>query len=642
MPDQKPPKANFLRLVTPTSPRNELTRDSFARHGWQNSLFASENTSLAIFIGVDQTTEADFATAISSSRPRAVIDIRKVPRFDLGSLNRRRVFALFTSSGTQYFDVSGKMSQQAPREMADRILSSRGDAPIEGPLAFLVDSDQLAEDYISSLLEALPGLTQPWDVLRVPTIESPPQLERRVIFISHANPQDNAFATWLSQQLSLLGYDVWADISNLDGGELFWDDIERTIRSEAAKVIVVLSKSAQHKPGVLDEIDLAVRIERANSFRRFVLPVRLDDLPFSEVRANLGRKNIVDFSANWATGLQAIASVLEKDRVPRAEGPKVSAINRWIRSQLGNTGRLVATPERVISNWLPITQLPSHVRLFSISLPLEKIQGAVANLRVPSFRYHRLVGSFSEAPEIHRSISSEISFKEEYAIPIEEFLRGKTADLPGMRGVEARKIVSSLLRQTWDFAMMDQGLIAFATAAGGNAWYMPAHFLEQNKVQYIDEAGKRRRKSLVGWSERRKVFWHFAVESRPSVGIAQHFVLRPHVIFTADGRTPVASKERMHLLRRRFCKSWWNDRWRDLLIAFVSWLNTSMNEKLPIDGQHGILIAPTLMSLESPASLSAPSGADDITEKDELDSDELDDIDDMQEAWVDETEDDGP
>jgi hypothetical protein len=49
----------------------------------------------------------------------------------------------------------------------------------------------------------------------------------------------------------------------------------------------------------------------------------------------------------------------------------------------------------------------------------------------------------------------------------------------------------------------------------------------------------------------------------------RRIVLRPHVIFTEDGKTPIYSVQRMHILLRSFCKSWWNDRWRDLLVAFV-------------------------------------------------------------------------
>ena len=43
--------------------------------------------------------------------------------------------------------------------------------------------------------------------------------ERRIVFISHANPEDNEFTSWLGSRLVNAGYDVWADILSLVGGE---------------------------------------------------------------------------------------------------------------------------------------------------------------------------------------------------------------------------------------------------------------------------------------------------------------------------------------------------------------------------------------------------------------------------------------
>src|SRR5271157_1238700 len=37
----------------------------------------------------------------------------------------------------------------------------------------------------------------------------PTPAPRRLLFISHANPEDNAFATWLATQLAIAGYEVW-------------------------------------------------------------------------------------------------------------------------------------------------------------------------------------------------------------------------------------------------------------------------------------------------------------------------------------------------------------------------------------------------------------------------------------------------
>jgi len=100
-------------------------------------------------------------------------------------------------------------------------------------------------------------------------------------------------------QLGNAGYEIWSDVIKLIGGELFWDDIEDAIRNHSAKVVVAVSKSAIGKAGVLDEIAVAIGVERSQKIANFVVPLRLDDIDFNDFRANLTRKNVIDFSGGW-------------------------------------------------------------------------------------------------------------------------------------------------------------------------------------------------------------------------------------------------------------------------------------------------------------------------------------------------------
>lgn len=81
------------------------------------------------------------------------------------------------------------------------------------------------------------------------TQSSSPQPARRLVFISHANPEENDFVRWLGVQLASAGYEVWSDITRLIGGEVFWDDIEDAIRRHTAKFILVVSNAALRKEG---------------------------------------------------------------------------------------------------------------------------------------------------------------------------------------------------------------------------------------------------------------------------------------------------------------------------------------------------------------------------------------------------------
>ncbi|MFK4652608.1 hypothetical protein ABIF97_002542 [Bradyrhizobium japonicum] len=639
------PKANFLRLVD-SGPAEPLTENSFARPAWQNTLFASANPSLIVIVDCEHVTDHELVTTLTGSKPKQVFDIRRVPRFDIGRLTRRAAFEAFQEAGAHYIDLTSIHRQNKLSPSPEAIGKAMNDAlsfsSKDGAIAILVENSQFSEEYITTLLDALPSENEePWDVFRVPLAASaaPAPGHREVIFISHANPKDNEFAVWLAQQLTLCGYSVWCDVNNLSPGDRFWEDIENCIRNRCAKVIVVLSKTSQSASGVLDEIDLAIRVERASQLTRFVLPVRLDDLPFAEVRANLGRKNIIDFHKNWATGLKSIIDVLARDRVPRIDGAALNALN--FGAQKSHAVRVIDRPERLTSNWLAIRKLPPFVYYYDVAAPLEQVEAIAAAMRTPSFRHLRLIGMFSDAKQSAPSEYSEM-LTERYKVDIETFLAGRSTNAPSIKPRDAHNMVVSMLRQAWNKEMTDRGLKSFAMASNSLAWYMPSNLLDRNTVTFLDSDQKKRRKVMVNWSERRKVFWHFAVEARPSLGLQPRYTLRQHVIFTADGQTPLVSKERMHVLRRRFCKSWWNDRWRDLLIGFVAWLNSSP-DKLTLDASLQVELDQQLLSFISPLSLdSGESSADgrnlepdddELSDDDSDISDEIDDpVSDMQDV----------
>lgn len=619
------PRPNFLRVVD-AAPVEQLTKDAFTRPAWQNTLFANANPSLIVFVDCDHVTDQELITTLIGSHPKLIFDVRRVPRFDMGRFSRREAFRIFREVGSQYVDLSSIHRQNrpepSPEAIGNSIQDSRHAAQKGGPIAVLVENSQFSEEYISTLLAALPPEGQgPWDVFRVPFRPASPSSnsERDVVFISHANPKDNEFSVWLAQQLTLCGYSVWCDVRDLSAGDKFWDDIEDCIRSRCAKFIVVLTRTSQTASGVLDEIDLAIRVERSQQLVRFVLPVRLDDLPFSEVRANLGRKNIIDFHKNWAAGLKSILDVFDRDRVPRADIPYPNALH--FGTPRSKSAMLVfERPELLTSNWLPIRELPPFVYFYDVAAPMEQIDGIASSLNTPTFKHLRLIGSFSDLNRRETGMKTGV-LTERYRIAFSNFLDGNDKGGPHIKPRDAHNLSISMLRQAWNAEMDSRGLKSFTLASNSVAWYMPIDLVERNTVTFLDADQKKRRKTMVNWSERRKVFWHFAVEARPVLGSEPRYVLRQHVIFTADGRTPLVSKERMHVLRRRFCKSWWNDRWRDLLVAFVAWLDPASNRAFGVAGVH-VQLDNSLLQFVSPLSLER-STVDSDAEMTDLDDEEL-------------------
>src|SRR6266481_5994542 len=119
---------------------------------------------------------------------------------------------------------------------------------------------------------------------------SHPSSDRRTIFISHAAPQDNQFALWLSSKLALAGYRVWIDRNRLRGGHDFWDEIELVLRKEAIKQIVVFTANVR-KSGVKKELALGEVMKAKLGDANFMIGIRNDSSEFHDAPPELLRGN---------------------------------------------------------------------------------------------------------------------------------------------------------------------------------------------------------------------------------------------------------------------------------------------------------------------------------------------------------------
>ena len=262
-----------LRVVETVSRPAEHAPEAFEPVTRERSLFPTVNPNILMFIDFTTVDEAELLTLTISSKPTNIIDLRVVPRFDIGTLNRKLVFSIFEKAGAKYHDLGAligpahmRQNAGAPEPLARAVLERvfKSDTAVQGPVAILLDAKCSAAAFTDAFAAILDKANPAgWQTMRVPAVQSAPMSgSRSIVFISHATPNDNPFASWLSTQLTLSGYEVWTDFERLGGGELFWDTIEDIIRNRAAKVIVAASCLAQTRSGVLDEIALALSIER--------------------------------------------------------------------------------------------------------------------------------------------------------------------------------------------------------------------------------------------------------------------------------------------------------------------------------------------------------------------------------------------
>ena len=397
-----------------------------------------------------------------------------------------------------------------------------------------------------------------------------------VLFLSHANPEDNEFARWLSLQLARLGYPVWCDLTRLLGGEDFWSDIEVAIRQGAAKFLYVLSRHSNEKQGPLQELSVALAVARQKGLHDFIIPLRIDDLPYQDINIQLNRLNAIDFSNGWAPGLKRLAGKLELDGIPNDPRFSPSSVADWW-SGGGNPGKSVLHSAEVYkSNWFPIEQLPEVAYLHSVPNFAERSD--FWDLPFPYWEMRGIVLSFAHADNVNQYLRNGVRVGDSFEVNPFDFLNG--LDSPFVVGEqEARRAMVGLLRKGWRSFVRSVGLYEHRLSNGIPAFYLPDGLLRKNRVQ-ISRTGRRATwRTLVGHRSRGhgidgdplKRYWHFAVDV--PVGLEPWLVYKlvPHILFSTDGKT-ILDDGNVQRYRRSQGRDWWNAEWRDRTLGLMSWL----------------------------------------------------------------------
>lgn len=420
---------------------------------------------------------------------------------------------------------------------------------------------------------------------------------RNVIFISHATPDDNEFTRWLGLQLAQEGYSVWSDVTHLLGGESFWSDIETAIRNHTIKFIFVLTKTSNARQGTLDELHLAKTVAKTHDFHDFIIPIRFDDLPYSEINVALHRTNAIDFTKSWAEGLARLMEKLEKENTPKSPANfNKDAVATWWRNNFDGLQMLKEEEEVLFSNWFQFTSYPEVVYVH------ETAQGAyVGNEIYPYYDIGNSIVSFATSDDL--KISECISTKE---ISMETLIN---------KGIINSRVSVNDLRNAITFILKDGISAAFKKTGLGVRdmannrkcyYFMPEHFTSKF-VKYDVENVLSGKRSLVGKLKSR--IWHFGLSFDVQLDPMLIAVVKTHVLFSEDGKNLLYSDKVMAALRRTACKNWWNQHWRDRLLAGMSWISSKLETKTCIRAELGSNSAAAICN--SPVIFTAPISYDD-------------------------------
>ena len=437
---------------------------------------------------------------------------------------------------------------------------------------------------------------------------------RDTVFIGHANPADNQFTTWLALQLANHGYKVWCDLVQLVGGEDFWKDIEEALRTRTAKHIYVLSSTSNKASGCLNELAVSTSVAKKHHLGDFVIPVRIDAISYDDMNIEMKRLNAIDASSGWANALARLLEKLEKDQVPQTTGQH-DAVNAFWREQFDGASSVSAKPDELVSNYFPIRELPDTVYLHASSRA-DKINPAV--LPYPAFRHQGHLISFAPKDHLQNIPLYIVSTR---AISTTDYLRGATGDRP-IDPVDASRHVTRLLRIAWERTL--RGTLRERGFSNKRlAYYHEAASERGKELPFVDISGKQTTRAVVGYRTVMDVkrFWHFAISARPLLRPSPVYCVQPHLLFSDDGKTIWTDDKRLQRARHGQTKDWWNNDWRDRVLAMMKALSADGVIQLPVHRRAAVAVEGAPLRFISPVSYREPVERVDLGEFEEDDDD---------------------
>jgi hypothetical protein len=451
-----------------------------------------------------------------------------------------------------------------------------------------------------------------------------------MIFVSHANPEDNEFAQWLSLQLAKCGYPVWCDLTKLLGGETFWDDIEQALRTRTVKFLYVLSKVSNAKDGPLSELQVAANVKRDEKLQDFIIPLLIDDLPHREINIQLARLTAVNFRKRWAQGLRDLLDKLELDGVSKYPDFSPSAVAAWWRGQHGAAQGISRGTEKHLSNWFPLRELPKTLFMHRVSgWPNNEKEDSALNVDYSAIRHDRYIVSFAGA----KAFQSDYEIEKTIQYRTSDLVAG-TIDRAVLDRKQARNLTSYLLKDAWERAMRSRQLPEYELSNRTRCFWFQKNAVPDDTIHFSGVDGRRTTRQVVGFKSLKatkdglfpKRYWHYGFQAKVSLYPFVGFCLKSHVLFTNDGYTLWDDKDRLHKARRNQCSMWWNPKWRDLLLATMVHLSGGANAiRIEVAPQQAIEVGIHPLQFVAPVTFNdhpLPEETDAVTTDDTEDDDE--------------------
>jgi hypothetical protein len=405
-----------------------------------------------------------------------------------------------------------------------------------------------------------------------------------LIFISHANPEDNYFATWLAAKLNVLGYNAWVDVDDFKVGDAFFNTIQPLIKEKAIRFIAVnseayINKSKDQNTGVSRELNTAILVR---DIENFILPIKIDLVSYSDFPSHYASWNTIDFSENWQDGLIDLVKQLVKMDIPKENSVK-NPIDTWFKV-IKNENKVIDKQEECFSNWFAF-DLPEDIY---IHYPENPSKEAFWSYPYPfTDEANRIISFSSDGSTESLKFRYSKKFKTHNLISSDEIKVDNSFVLK-----EPKKKVVRLLNQCFRHHLMKSDL-SYWKKRDLNYFVRSQ---ENKRVSLKERFGKTSR-VLVGEKtakinkRKQSVNWHYAINTRVELHPFPHYRLFYTLVFTDESGRGV-NKTDSRNLRRSVPADWYNRKWFETMLAAMLKLSeSSESEEIKIEIDENVFLS---------------------------------------------------
>jgi hypothetical protein len=122
-------------------------------------------------------------------------------------------------------------------------------------------------------------------------------------------------------------------------------------------------------------------------------------------------------------------------------------------------------------------------------------------------------------------------------------------------------MIVQIMNKAFELRMKEKGVKEYPMSNKIAYWFEKGK-LEKDKFNKVQLVGKQKDKN-----------WHFGISGAGKLCPFPVLMILTHIFFTSDGIISIESKGIQHSARRRQGKNWWNDDWRNKLLAFIKFLS---------------------------------------------------------------------